>query len=248
MAAIFRGLVLALMVSRFISVMASDDDPYDAICSPIWGYFPDCAEYLGGLSHHLPEKCCHSIRKLNEIAKKTKKGPKVVCFCIEAYMVPQDFHLKPSRIKKLPKKCHTDILFPISETMNCSLAILYISVTCYFNAALLIRCCYLLCYQLHLEFLVPTQALGVFLSDNLLLLIDTVSFLLTGWYSKSASVRSCKVCSIAFQLRTTPLSCCLSDIFLLPASSVLSFFSGPVAAPHIFSIELFFHNRIHLHS
>ena len=120
MAAFVRSLVLVLMVSRFITIMASDDDPYDAICSPIWGYFPDCAEYLGGLSHHLPKKCCHSIRKLNEIAKKTKKGPKVVCFCIEAFMVPQDFHLKPSRIKKLPKKCHTDILFPISETMNCS--------------------------------------------------------------------------------------------------------------------------------
>lgn len=120
MVAFVRSLVLALMVSRFITIMASDDDPYDAICSPIWGYFPDCAEYLGGLSHHLPKKCCHSIRKLNEIAKKTKKGPKVVCFCIEAFMVPQDFHLKPSRIKKLPKKCHTDILFPISETMNCS--------------------------------------------------------------------------------------------------------------------------------
>ena len=120
MAAFVRSLVLALMVSRFINIMASDDDPYDAICSPIWGYFPDCAEYLGGLTHHLPKKCCHSIRKLNEIAKKTKKGPKVVCFCIEAFMVPQDFHLKPSRIKKLPKKCHTDIFFPISETMNCS--------------------------------------------------------------------------------------------------------------------------------
>ncbi|KAJ6731156.1 hypothetical protein OIU85_021885 [Salix viminalis] len=118
MAAICRSLVLALMVSRFTGIMASDDDPYDAICSPIWGYFPDCAEYLGGLTHHLPEKCCHSIRKLNEIAKKTKRGPNVVCFCIESYMVPQDFHL---RIKKLPKKCHTDILFPIYETMNCSL-------------------------------------------------------------------------------------------------------------------------------
>ncbi|KAJ6336408.1 hypothetical protein OIU78_012910 [Salix suchowensis] len=121
MAAMCRSLAFAIMVSRFTGIMASDDDPYDAICSPIWGYFPDCAEYLGGLTHHLPEKCCHSIRKPNEIAKKTKKGPKVVCFCIEAYMVPQDFHLKPSRIKKLPKKCHTDILFPISETMNCSL-------------------------------------------------------------------------------------------------------------------------------
>ncbi|KAJ6938243.1 hypothetical protein NC651_004836 [Populus alba x Populus x berolinensis] len=47
---------------------------------------------------------------------------------------------------------------------------------------------------------------------------------------------------VAFQLRTSPLSCCLSDIFLLPASSVLASFSGLVAAPHIFSIELFFHN------
>ncbi|KAJ6392389.1 hypothetical protein OIU77_026199 [Salix suchowensis] len=50
MAAMCRSLALALMVSRFTGIMVSDDDPYDAICSPIWGYFPDCAEYLGGLT------------------------------------------------------------------------------------------------------------------------------------------------------------------------------------------------------
>ncbi|KAJ6858275.1 hypothetical protein NC652_040750 [Populus alba x Populus x berolinensis] len=34
-------------------------------------------------------------------------------------------------------------------------------------------------------------------------------------------------------MRTSPLTCCLSDIFLLPASSVLASFSGLVTAPHI---------------
>ncbi|KAJ6854762.1 hypothetical protein NC651_039655 [Populus alba x Populus x berolinensis] len=40
-------------------------------------------------------------------------------------------------------------------------------------------------------------------------------------------------------MRTSPLTCCLSDIFLLPASSVLASFSGLVTAPHIFSIFSF---------
>ncbi|CAK7346058.1 unnamed protein product [Dovyalis caffra] len=124
MAAFVRSLVLVLMASILISTVSCDDgddlDPYEVLCSPVWGYFPYCAKYLGGLSHNPPKACCHNIRKLNEIAKKTKKGQKVVCFCIEAYMVPQDFRLKAARIKELPKKCHTDVMFPISERMDCS--------------------------------------------------------------------------------------------------------------------------------
>lgn len=123
-------------------------------------------------------------------------------------------------------------------------AILYISVTLlatsmqhYWLDAIV---CFATGYICNFWFLL--QALGVFC--RLLFASDwqAVSFLLTGWYSKSASTCSCKVCSIAFQLRTSPLSCCLLDIFLLPAPSVLASFYGLVAAPHIFSIELFFHN------
>jgi hypothetical protein len=33
-------------------------------------------------------------------------------------------------IKELPKKCHTNVLFPISERMNCSYAKLVISFSC----------------------------------------------------------------------------------------------------------------------
>jgi len=101
-----------------------DYDPSEVLFSPVWGYFPDCSEYPGGLSHNRPRKCCHGIRKLNEIAKTSKKdrGGLLLLWSLYGY--------SRFSIKELPKKCHTNVLFPISERMNCSYVKLVISFSC----------------------------------------------------------------------------------------------------------------------
>ncbi|KAK7272392.1 hypothetical protein RJT34_28944 [Clitoria ternatea] len=87
-------------------------------CDHVNWDFTTCLRYLAGYESDPTKHCCESLGELNMEAEK--QNTKDVCRCIGNLATDIGIRFDDSRIGALPHKCHTPIIFPISDQINCS--------------------------------------------------------------------------------------------------------------------------------
>ena len=109
-------IVLLLVVSGFDMAHMY---VYDPGCDRVYQYFPYCLDFLVGFYYKPSKKCCQHIEKINILAKH-RLGPRYVCWCIQDTVKGLQPPVIASNIQALPSKCHTNLSFPISESIDCT--------------------------------------------------------------------------------------------------------------------------------
>ncbi|XP_050204934.1 protein ARABIDOPSIS THALIANA ANTHER 7-like [Mercurialis annua] len=113
-----------ILVLPFLAIFFSGSTMADQNkqCTKLFGNFMPCMRFLS--SKNLGEsptlECCQGIRKLNEIAQKSRKGPKKICQCLEDMAYSLNIRFVYSQVAALPKNCNVHLNFPISNSMDCS--------------------------------------------------------------------------------------------------------------------------------
>lgn len=86
-------------------------------CDHVYWDFVTCLRYLEGYESDPVMHCCETVAQLN---MEAKQDTQTICQCIEDLAKVEGIQFDVSRIEALPKKCHIPIIFPISNTINCS--------------------------------------------------------------------------------------------------------------------------------
>ncbi|TKY48884.1 Non-specific lipid-transfer protein 13 [Spatholobus suberectus] len=110
---------LLAFLTLFLLIYRSEMSPTSSISGDqVYWDFVTCLRFLAGYESDPTKHCCETaVSKLNMEAKQYTQA---ICQCIENLAKGVGIQFDVSRIEALPVKCHTPIIFPISDSINSS--------------------------------------------------------------------------------------------------------------------------------
>ncbi|KAL6223239.1 hypothetical protein ACLB2K_006627 [Fragaria x ananassa] len=112
---VFACAMIFALIHGSVEVQAS------SFCAQAWNEFSNCMRFITGSLSQPSAQCCHSVRRLNKMAKNGDSGPRNVCQCIEDMSRTYDIPFVASITQDLPVLCSAHLSFPISNRMNCTM-------------------------------------------------------------------------------------------------------------------------------